>query len=101
MRAQPRESTRRVYERQVQLLYSKAQEAFSLIDEDNDGELTRSEVLRAFRLNARIRELLLPLLPLPAVEKVVQLRMNRRMSHVDVTLLRPRFTPWLCSNSIR
>eukprot|EP00966_Prymnesium_polylepis_P101305 2346490-Prymnesium_polylepis.1 len=40
-----------------------ARAAFQLMDTSEDGELSRTEVVRAFRLDDRVRELLLPLLP--------------------------------------
>lgn len=46
-----------------------ARAAFSLMDANGDGELSRLEMVRAFRLDQRVRELLLPLLPMPAVSR--------------------------------
>jgi hypothetical protein len=39
------------------------------MDSNNDGELSRLEMVRAFRLDERVRELMLPLLPMPSVSK--------------------------------
>jgi hypothetical protein len=39
--------------------------AFALMDKASDGCLTRMEVIRAFRCDDRVREALLPLLPMP------------------------------------
>ena len=49
------------------VLLSRA--AFALMDANGDGELSRLEMVRAFRLDERVRELLLPLLPLPTASK--------------------------------
>ena len=46
-----------------------ARAAFTLMDQNEDGELSRFEMVRAFRLDERVRELMLPLLPMPAVSK--------------------------------
>ena len=46
-----------------------ARAAFTLMDQNGDGELSRFEMVRSFRLDERVRELLLPLLPMPAVSK--------------------------------
>eukprot|EP00900_Chrysochromulina_parva_P020753 jgi/Chrpa1/3310/Chrysochromulina_OHIO_Genome00019189-RA len=43
--------------------FSLAKTAFQMIDEDGSNELSRTELIRAFRLNDKVRELLLPLLP--------------------------------------
>ena len=40
-----------------------ARAAFSLMDANEDGELTRLEMVRAFRLDERVRELIQPLMP--------------------------------------
>ena len=56
-----------------------ARAAFQLIDEDGSGELTRTEVIRAFRLNDRVRELLLPLLPSDLLKS-----QNSAVSGIDV-----------------
>ena len=40
-----------------------ARQAFQMIDASGDGEITRTEIIRAFRLNDKVREILLPLLP--------------------------------------
>ena len=46
-----------------------ARAAFTLMDINEDGDLSRLEMVRAFRLDERVRELLLPLLPIPAVSR--------------------------------
>ena len=56
-----------------------ARDAFRIIDSSNDGELTRTEVIRAFRLNDQVRQLLLPLLPAELLGKS-----NSAVSGVDV-----------------
>ena len=56
-----------------------ARTAFRLIDVSNDGELTRTEVIRAFRVNDQVRQLLLPLLPAELLGKS-----NSAVSGVDV-----------------
>ena len=42
-----------------------ARAAFALMDANGDGELSRLEMIRAFRMDERVRELLLPMLPMP------------------------------------
>ena len=46
-----------------------ARAAFCLMDANEDGELSRLEMVRAFRQDERVRELLLPLLPMPSVSR--------------------------------
>ena len=46
-----------------------ARAAFALMDANGDGELSRFEMQRAFRLDERVRELMLPLLPISTVSK--------------------------------
>jgi hypothetical protein len=43
-----------------------ARQAFGLMDTSGDGELSRSEVIRAFRLDDELRDMMLPLLSVPA-----------------------------------
>ena len=50
-----------------QVLLARA--AFALMDANDDGDLTRLEMIRAFRQDERVRELLLPLLPLSGTAK--------------------------------
>ena len=56
-----------------------ARKAFLLIDVSGDGELTRTEVIRAFRVNEDVRQLLLPILPAELLGKS-----NSAVSGVDV-----------------
>ena len=51
----------------MQVLLARA--AFSLMDEDGDGELTLAEMAASFRHDERVRKLLLPLLPLPTSKR--------------------------------
>ena len=46
-----------------------ARAAFTLMDGDGDGELTRVEMISAFRRDERVRKLLLPMLPMESVKR--------------------------------
>ena len=81
-------------------------QAFDEMDKNGDETLSYQEVLRAFRLSPVVRDILLPLLPMPSAEKNsltgvnIQAQVGQKIQHQptpsDPTHVRPtpRITLW-------